>query len=409
MLKKNAETMKSKIPFLLFVALLSFFSVSCSKDDDQVIILPHGEQQQSLDLPMGDAYIFDSSYQDNTNIRVYNFAYPSVDPYGNPIMLSATISMCDDVSRESPANGLILYNHQTIYRKDQCPSRGGLSLQSMAKGLGLITISPDYYGFGVTEHHHQAYCISLCNARASIDALFAAKQLLTELGYSWEENLFNVGFSQGAQTSVAVLRLAAEHYPDLEITYTFAGAGTYDLPLTYRHFIEANSAGMPCTVVSVLLAYNEFKRLGFSNNDMFLEPVLGHIDDWILSKCYSRQEIDAFIGPLSISEYLTSAMLDTSSSSSRIFMAAFDSDNLCHGWSPRGNERIMLFHSSRDVTVPVTNTQRLYDFLIANGVQDIDLQIRDIDGTDSNPAHQTSALMFGLLALQKVKCILGIE
>lgn len=397
--------MRKRFFFFAIVLLALGVVTSCSKDEEV-----NQEQETTVhDLPLREAYIIDSTYLTSSHLKVYNFAYPSVDPYGKAVMLSGSITLGDDVTRQDEARGLLLYNHFTIYRADQCPSRGELSMQAMAKGLGLITISPDYYGFGVTEHHHQAYCISLYNARTSIDAFLAAKRLLGQMGYSWDDVLFNVGYSQGGQTSMAVLRLAAEHYPDLEITYTFAGAGTYDLPLTYRHFIEANSAGMPCTVVSVLLAYNEFKRLGFSNNDMFLEPVLGHIDDWILSKCYSRQEIDAFIGPLSISEYLTSAMLDTSSSSSRIFMAAFDSDNLCHGWSPRGNERIMLFHSSRDVTVPVTNTQRLYDFLIANGVQDIDLQIRDIDGTDSNPAHQTSALMFGLLALQKVKCILGIE
>lgn len=90
-------------------------------------------------------------------------------------------------------------------------------------------------------------------------------------------------------------------------------------------------------------------------------------------------------------------------------MAALDSDNLCAGWTPSGNEHIMLFHSTRDITVPVSNTQRMYEFLTSHGVQDVDLQIHDIDAAANTPAHESAALTFGLLALQKVKSILGIE
>ena len=282
-------------------------------------------------------------------------------------------------------------------------------MQSMATGMGLITISADYYGFGVTEHHHQAYCLAHYNAQTCIDALVAAKQLLSQIGYSWDDMLFNVGYSQGGQTAMGVVCIAAERYPDLNITYTLAGAGSYDLPETYRCFVDATIAGMPSTVISVMLSYNEYKQVGLSMAEMFLEPVLSHIDEWIFSKRYTRPEIDAMVGSLSIEDYMVPALLDTTSASARSLMAALDSDNLCKGWTPRGNEHIMLFHSTRDITVPVSNTQRMYDFLTSNGVQDVDLQIYDIDGTATNPAHENASLRFGILALQKIKGILGID
>lgn len=392
-----------------FAILLLTLSVlcSCSKEEPTS---PNPQPEENYgDLPMSNAYISDSAYLEPNHLKVYNFVYPSVDPYGEPIMLSGTITMGDDVSRNAPANGLLLYNHFTIYKADQCPSRGELSMQGMATGMGLITISADYYGFGVTEHHHQAYCFAHYNARTCIDALEAAKQLLGNIGYSWDDVLFNVGYSQGGQTAMGVVCLAAEQYPNLDITYTIAGAGSYDLPETYLRFIDATVAGMPSTVISVMLAYNEFKNIGMSRAEMFLEPVVSHIDEWILSKKYTRPEIDAFVGSLAIGDYIAPALLDTSSAPSQSLMAALNSDNLCAGWNPSGNEHIMLFHSTRDITVPVSNTQRMYEFLTSHGVQDVDLQIHDIDATANTPAHENAALTFGLLALQKVRSILGIE
>ena len=386
---------------MLFAALLA---TSCSKDDDA----PSAPQ---TDLPMGEAYIIDSTYYSNKHYTAYNIAYPSKDPYGNDIMLSATITIGDQVKNNGYAKGILLYNHFTIYRADQCPSKGALMEQEYAASLSLITVSPDYYGFGVTEHHHQAYCLSETNAQASVDALLAAKKIMTAKGYTWGDLLFNAGYSQGGQTTMGVVRLVAEKYPDIHITYSFAGAGSYDLRETYSQFFNATIAGMPSTVVSVLLAYNEFKNLGATRDQMFKEPLLSHIDDWILSKRYTRQEIDEMIGTLSFSEYSADELLDTSSALSLRFNQAFDEDNICSGWTPRGDEKIMLFHSTKDITVPVANTQNMYDFLIANGVPsgNIDLQIQDIEGTADNPAHEKAAETFLTIASLKALQIMNAQ
>ena len=249
--------------------------------------------------------------------------------------------MSDDVTRHNPARGLILYNHFTIYRADQCPSRGELSIQTLMLPSGMITISPDYYGFGVTEKEHQASSISRVNAQSSVDALIAGKELLKEMGFSWEERLFNMGYSQGGQTTMGVVRLVDEEYPDIHIDYSFAGAGPYDIHETYRQFINATIAGMPSTVISVLLSYNEYFNLGIPREEVFREPVLSNIDEWILSKRYTREEIDAKVGSLAFAEYVTPTMTDTTTRTAQRYLAAMDQDNLCQGWLPRKDEHIL--------------------------------------------------------------------
>jgi hypothetical protein len=380
---------------MLLSAILAF--VGCAKDDTT---FNRGFNPYAIT----EAHITDSTYYADKSFTAYNFVYPSKDPYGNDVMLSGTITLGDAVKNNAYAKGLLLYNHYTVYRADQCPSKGYLSDQKFFSLVNLITISPDYYGFGATESKNQGYCISQANAQAAVDALLAAKQIMAAKGYSWGDRLFNLGYTQGGQTTMGVVRLVAEKYPDIDITYTFAGAGVYDLPETYRQFISATIAGVPSTIVSVMLAYNQYKNLGIAREAMLTEPVLSHIDDWILSKHYTLEEIDEMIGPLTVDQYTTEAMRDTTSSLSLTMMAALDLDNLCKGWTPRGDEKILLFHSSKDDFVPVANTEKLYNFLIEKGLtsDNIDLDIEDIGPAGDTPAHKNASTTFALKATYKM-------
>lgn len=382
---------------IFFTLVAGVLMTSCSKEEEE---LPQQDQ------PLGDAYITDSIHY--MGMTAYNFVYPSVDPAGHPIMLSGAITMSDGVQRGVPAPGMVLYNHFTVYRADQCPSKGDLDIQKMMAPSGLIIVSPDHYGFGVTEHHHQAYCIPSVNAQSSVDALLAARQLLTQMGFSWDDYLFNGGYSQGGQTTIGVVKLITERYPDIHLTYSFAGAGPYDIPETYRQFVNSTISGMPSTVISVLLSYNEFMNLGASYDELFVEPVLSHIDDWFYSKRFTREEIDNKVGSLSFFQYIHPGMIDTTTALAQRFMEAFQRENLCQGWTPRPDEHIMLFHSALDITVPSANSENLYRFLVANGVTDVTLDIDNYGAGASSPAHEASALYFAMGVRQKICEILGI-
>ena len=196
----------------------------------------------------------------------------------------------------------------------------------------------------------------------------------------------------GLVAVACVVRLVAEHYPDIHFDYTFAGAGSYDIPTTYRQFILDSISGMPSTVISVLLAYNHFFRLG-----------------WVLSKRYTRQEIDAFVGTLFVADYVTPTMLDLQSSISRRLIAAMQTDNLCQGWTPRPLEPIYLFHNTQDITVPAVNTTNLYNYLTSHGATNITLDIDDYGSSDVLPAHETGAFYFLMHSMQSMCQILGIQ
>lgn len=392
-----------------FVLILT----ACSTDDENVgagqfATKPVAPKED--DDPMAPRITSTVRYAES-KMTAYNFEYPSTDPYGNPVMLSGAITIGDEVKPRQRARGLMLYNHFTVFRADECPSRGELTAQKIIVGSGLITVSADYYGFGATEDKLQAYCMSRQNAQASVDALLAAKKLLPKMGYLWNDDvLFNIGYSEGGQTTMGVVRLIDEKYPDLHLTYSIAGGGSYDIPETYRQFIRAEISGMPSTVVHVLLTYNEYFNLGIPRDRLFIEPVLSNIDDWFISMKHTRVEIDEeLIGSLDIDKFVTPEIQDLNSELSQRILEKLDTDNLCKGWTPRQDERILLVHHKADITVPVGNANNLYYFLSTEqGMKNVDLNMKDWGSMRGLSAHDTGAVYFMLGAVNKVCLTLSI-
>ena len=408
--------------FVFILSLVMFFSAgvltSCSSDDDQL------DWEGLSQLP--EARITETIRKEEKKATVYNIEYPSVDRYGKPVTLSGSIIVGDEVdNNDKKATGMVLYNHFTVFQKDECPTHGDLAVPLVVVGSKMITVAADYYGFGVTEDKHQAYCISRTNAQASIDALLAARKLLKEKGYSWDDILFNVGYSQGGQTSIGVLRLCAEKYPDIKFTHTIAGGGPYDIGETYRQLVSKGKSSMPSTVISSVLSYDEFFKLGVNYNDVFKEPIISNISEYLLSKKYKRSELEGKLAPEDFNEVFQLAMFDFNSEVSKLFMTAFEKDNLCKGWTPRKTERIILVHNEKDGCVPYANATKLADFFEAQGFK-VDRKSPDdkyVDGevylcsmsvgdgalSPKLGAHETGALQFAIEFMNAAKHYLNLK
>lgn len=353
--------MKKKL-ILWLAAMMAVSSAtmitSCTVEDN-----PSSEPVVEPESQVPAARITETIRKEEAKATVYNFEYPSVDPYGKSVTLSGSIIVGDEVEADSKqAAGMVLYNHFTVFQKDQCPSLGDLGVVLKVVGSKLIAVAPDYYGFGVTGDKNQAYCMSRTNAQSSVDALLAARQLLKEKGYKWGDFLFNLGYSEGGQTAMGVVRLVAEKYPDIKITHTVAGAGPYDIGETYRQLVSSGETSMPSTVISTLLAYNEYNELDVDNNEMFLDPILDNILIYLLSKDYKRDDLEGKLASYKIADWINPILFDFNSDLSLKFMEVFEKDNLSKGWKPRGDERISLVHNKLDACVPYANTTQMAEF-----------------------------------------------
>ena len=300
----------------------------------------------------------------------YVFNYPSVDPFGNPCTLSGTITVNKKlIEEDKPFNGILLYNHFTIYATTQAPSRGAIEFPTGASLTNFIVVAPDYYGFGITEKEPQAYCISRANGRASLDAYLAAKRLIEDLEVKKGDDFVIAGYSEGGQTTMGVLREISERHPEIKVKRAFAGDGPYDINSMFDAITKGETE-MPSTVCNLLYAYNHFFRLGYDIHDYLKDPVAKNFDEWFLSKQNKRKALDEeLIKTKKTSDLLTESFLDASNPLSRRFSAAFSVDALTSGWTPRSDFDVMLFHDTKDDVVPVENFYAMSKFLKANGIK----------------------------------------
>lgn len=337
----------------------------------------------------------------------YVFNYPSVDPFGNPCTLSGTITVDKSLIKDNrPFNGILLYNHFTIYATTQAPSRGAIEFPTGAALTDFIVVAPDYYGFGITEKEPQAYCISRANGRASIDAYLAAKRIIEDLKVKKGDDFIIAGYSEGAQTTIGVLREISERHPEIKVKRAFAGDGPYDINSMYDAITKGYTE-MPSTVCNVLYAFNHFFRLGYDIHDYLKDPVAKNFDEWFLSKKNKRRALDEeLIKTKKTSDLCTAAVFNGNSSLSLKFKEAFKEDALTSGWTPRSDLDLMLFHDTKDDVVPVENFYAMSKFLKDHGIKTEEFvgeysseTIKEIGITN----HETSALTFFLRIISWIR------
>ena len=337
----------------------------------------------------------------------YVFNYPSVDPFGNPCTLSGVITVDKSLIKEGKSfNGILLYNHFTIYATTQAPSRGAIEFPSGAALTNFIVVAPDYYGFGITEKEPQAYCISRANGCGSLDAYLAAKRMIDDLQVKKGDDFVIAGYSEGGQTTMGVLREISERHPEVKVKRAFAGDGPYDINSMYDT-ISKGDTEMPSTVCNVLWAYNHFFRLGYDIHDYLKDPVAKNFDEWFLSKQYKRKALDEeLIKTKKTGDICTPAVLDTNSPLSQSFKKAFSTDALTSGWTPRSDFDIMLFHDTKDDVVPVDNYYAMKKFLDDHQIKtegfvgDYSGEAKEELGTTN---HEASAITFFLRIIEWVR------
>ena len=307
-------------------------------------------------------------------IRQVNIVYPTTDPFGNPITMSGVMLIPENISSGKDAcEGILLFNHYTVMHRDEAPSRGYDTLEGFFMSNPLnpnyIIVESDYYGFGVTERFPQSYIQGTVNARANLDCLLAARQLLTDMGIDYGPLTFNIGYSSGGCEALCSQKLRDMEYADqISFDKTFAGGSPSDVKECYRQYVEIDSTAYNAVLPLLMIATNGTQQLGLTYEDVFQPWLAARIDELFMSKNYSAWPICDSIGrEKKVHEMLADAYCKLTSSESRKIQSELQKISVTSGWNPDPTQRIYLFHSRGDDYVPVQSARPVISYLETRG------------------------------------------
>lgn len=300
----------------------------------------------------------------NLKFRQIIFEYTSLgSDMKTPVRLTGVISMNPDIyNKVATPRGLMLYNEFT------CAKHGERTSQNEIDDIGLymnkyqniIAVSADLYGWTLTEDKPQAYCCPEITAVETVDAWDAAMQILKDEGYAIDGlPTFNVGYSSGGFSALAIQRYCDEKRPDLHWDLTSAGAAPFDLHSVYISNITSPTSGYACSFPLVVVAYKETYHMDFEYKDVFVEPLASNIQKWILSKDYGTWDINKFIAggdeekakDCPVNLILTPDALNPQSAVGKKLAQKLRENSLCgegQTWQPSTKTKYYIMHSAGD-------------------------------------------------------------
>ena len=300
----------------------------------------------------------------NLKFRQIVFEYTSLGPdMKTPVRLTGVISMNPAVyNKEVSPRGLMLYNEFTCAKHGERTSQNEIDDIGlyMNKYQNLIAVSADLYGWTLTEDKPQAYCCPEITSVETIDAWDAAMQILKDEGYAISGlPTFNVGYSSGGFSALAVQRYCDEKRPDLHWNLTSGGAAPFDLHSVYISNITSPTSGYACSFPLVVVAYKETYHMDFDYKDVFVEPLASNIQKWILSKDYGTWDINKLIAggdeakakDCPVNLILTPDALNPQSTVGKKLAQKLRENSLCgegQTWQPSTKTKYYIMHSAGD-------------------------------------------------------------
>lgn len=371
--------------YSLMLLCLAVVVVSCSDDNETPAV---EEPSYELDYKVTarqDAHAMATTLNDMLNLHFKQivFEYTSLGPdMKTPVRLTGVISMNSAVyDKSAKPRGLMLYNEFTTAKHKERTSQNELDDIGlyMNKYQNMIAVSADLYGWTLTEDKPQAYCCPDITAVETMDAWDAAMKILKEEGYEIDGlPCFNVGYSSGGYSAMAVQRYTDANRPDITWDLTSVGGAPFDINAVYKSNIASETSGYACSFPLIVVAYKETYHLDFEYSEVFAQPLCDSIQSWILSKDYNTWEINSLIAGgdeemthnCPVTRILSASAMDTTSVVAQKLMKKFRENSLCgdgQTWQPSTKTKYYILHSSADRYLDWHVGKEMADYLTAHG------------------------------------------
>ncbi len=304
-------------------------------------------------------------------IQMYSIEYQTITYDGKETKASGLVVVPTDATQDLP---LLSFQHGTVLNKLDVPSMSGSGKDA---GLvyateGYVASLSDFLGLGSGEGFHP-YQHAESEATAIIDMLIATKELCRTLSVNLNKQLFVTGYSQGGHAAMAALKMLQEKYSDdFTITAGAPMAGPYDMSgIMFDTLFLQQEYAEPAFLPYMLYSFNMIYHFYDNLDDIFVVPYNTQLDNYFYAgSTHNLSEVSAILPesriPTAILKpEIISEILNNPNSPIR---KALQQNDL-YDWKP--DFPIHLYHCTCDKRVPVSNSQKAYEYFKKNGVADV--------------------------------------
>ena len=350
----------------LFAVLALLLSFSASAQTYELVGSYTAAEISTLAATFG---IPPNIYQAEYGVDVYSLTYNM--PYlGESIEVSGAMFLPTGVP-ESCDLPVHTYMHGTVFERNQAPSFMPFEamLGYLMSSPGYIVLMPDYVGLGVSQLMHP-YVQAKSEAESGIYMMEAVESLGDELGFSFNDELFISGYSQGGHSAMAMAKEIHENYSEqYEVTACAPMAGPYNMsevqgPLSVAEDVYPYPAFFAYNVIGWNSYYGNIYE---SLDEIFQEPYASMLPDLFDGETSMAVINEAL--PTLTSELLQPGIVDEilNDPSHPYMLAAADND--VYDWVP--NCHMQMYYCDADDVVYPENTTTTFEYMVEAGAENL--------------------------------------
>lgn len=296
------------------------------------------------------------------DVDVYKITYKTAFE-GDTIEASGVVAVPLSDSKKD-AFPVLSYQHGTLFLKTQAPSLGATNdFMTLIASTGMVVVISDYIGFGESGQFLHPYMHKEYTVNAVLDMIRASKEFIaTEDPCETNDQLFMLGYSQGASATVAALSAIENNSLnfDIDVTAAVAGSGAYNLNQFRDWIMDQQIYEKPSLIAYILKSYLTYTNMDMDYSQVFSEEFAATIPGLIDGRT-PEQEVNSSFGTFHIGELFNnnfeSDSVFANSDAYASMRAAFD-DNKVDSWQL--STPLYLYYGNDDVWVPGRESIQLY-------------------------------------------------
>jgi len=358
------------------VALLVFlFFVSCSKDDESPFVpevlvennLIASFTKSDLTTFIGGTVLPFPTREIKYDVDIYIVTYTT--KYKNESIIASGLVA---LPKTSDPSAMLSFQHGTIAAHNEAPTEVPASdfimkFYAAISTSGIITVIPDYIGFGSSKSVLHPYYVETATADAVVDNIRAARELALTKKLSLTNRLLLAGYSQGGYATMAAHKRIEEvggSIDGMELIASFPASGGYDIKGVQEYFFGLQTYDQPFFLAYVAAAYKQTYDWERDLTFFFKEPYASRIPI-LFDGSNSGDKINAQLTQ-NIADLVQDDFLKNIDSNSEynFIVTAFEENSLTD-WVP--TIPMYMYHGQSDITVPYNNSVTTFDHFIKAG------------------------------------------